>query len=146
MLCNRKVATSKLLAFVSTQPHRLSWALKSPISKTGGGSWETSERRSECRHEEDGGKYRTECYGLKVEMRHATACSAVLRGSTLYGISLRMRIPAPPYGLWPVGMWGSLDIRICLFVCLLFLRHTSTTWAISAKRSLDIEFVLFKKH
>ena len=38
LLCNKKVATSRPLAFVSAQPHRLLWALKSHMSERGGGS------------------------------------------------------------------------------------------------------------
>ena len=57
LLCNKKLATSRPFPFVSVQPQRLLWALKSPISMIGGGSCDTSVRSSVCFHEKDGGRY-----------------------------------------------------------------------------------------
>jgi len=57
LLCNKNVAISRPIAFVSTQPHKLLRALKSPNSRIGGGNWDTNDRRSVYFNKLDGGKF-----------------------------------------------------------------------------------------
>ena len=69
-----------------TQPHKLSWALKSPRRSTGGGSCEIVEIRSACVQALGGGKYiEQSVIGSGVEMRHAMACNVEFSGMTLWG-------------------------------------------------------------
>ena len=53
----RKFVTSLPLLSVVVQPHKLSYALKSPSRRTGEGSCDVNDMRSACVHELDGGRY-----------------------------------------------------------------------------------------
>jgi len=55
--------------------------------------------------------------GQDVDTRQATAYSEELRDITLCGISLRMRIHQTPCGLRPIGMCGTLEIKVYGSLC-----------------------------
>ena len=81
LVFNRKFAISCPLLSVFVQPHKLSWALKSPRKSTGEGSCDINEIRSVCVHVLDGGKYiEQSVIDWGVETRRATAWNEVFKG------------------------------------------------------------------
>lgn len=54
---SKKFTTSWPFLSDVVQPHKLSWALKSPKRSTGEGNWRIIEIRSACVHALGGGKY-----------------------------------------------------------------------------------------
>lgn len=54
--------------------------------------------------------------GSGTDMRQATACKGESKARVLYGISLRISIPAPPVGLVLLSIAGNFLTKVyCLF-------------------------------